>query len=131
MGLAQLVAFLTRPGALLISERLAAENGLALGDPVMLDAGGRQSTGFVAGLLRPSDALSRRALDGLILADLATAQEITGRIGRLDTIDLILPESAPGGETRPSLANPVRSASPPPDARRSYPYASVRARWRR
>ena len=91
VGLAQLVAFLTRPGALLISEGLAAENGLALGDPVMLDAGGRQSTGFVAGLLRPSDALSRRALDGLILADLATAQEITGRIGRLDTIDLIAP----------------------------------------
>ena len=57
----------------------------------MLDAGGRQSTGFVAGLLHPGDALSRRALDGLILADLATAQEITGRIGRLDTIDLILP----------------------------------------
>ena len=51
VGLAQLVAFLTRPGALLISEGLAAENGLALGDPVMLDAGGRQSTGFVAGLL--------------------------------------------------------------------------------
>ena len=91
MGLAQLVAFLTRPGALLISEGLAAENGLALGDPIMLDAGGRQSTGFVAGLLHPGDALSRRALDGLILADLATAQEITGRIGRLDAIDLILP----------------------------------------
>ena len=31
------------------------------------------------------------ALEGLILADLATAQEITGRIGRLDTIDLIAP----------------------------------------
>jgi putative ABC transport system permease protein len=92
VGLAQLVTFLTRPGALLISEGLAAENGLALGDPIMLDAGGRQSTGFVAGLLHPGDALSRRALDGLILADLATAQEITGRIGRLDTIDLILRE---------------------------------------
>ena len=86
------MAFLTKPGALLISEGLAADNGLKLGDPIMLDAGGRQSTGFVAGLLRPSDALSRRALDGLILADLATAQEITGRIGRLDTIDLILSE---------------------------------------
>ena len=95
MGLDQLVAFLTTPGALLISEGLAAENGLALGDPIMLDAGGRQSTGFVAGLLHPGDALSRRALDGLILADLATAQEITGRIGRLDTIDLILPRRRP------------------------------------
>ena len=105
VGLAQLVAFLTRPGALLISEGLAAENGLALGDPVMLDAGGRQSTGFVAGLLHPGDALSRRALDGLILADLATAQEITGRIGRLDTIDLILPTTG----TPTDLRNPLWS----------------------
>ena len=91
VSVGQLVAFLTKPGALLISEGLAAENGLALGDPITLDAGGRQSTGFVAGLLRPGDALSRRALDGLILADIATAQEITGRIGRLDRIDLIQP----------------------------------------
>ena len=91
VGLDPLMAFLTKPGALLISEGLAAENGLKLGDPVKLDAGGRQSAGFVAGLLHPSDALSRRALDGLILADLATVQEITGRIGRLDAIDLILP----------------------------------------
>ena len=105
------MAFLTKPGALLISEGLAAENGLALGDPVMLDAGGRQSTGFVAGLLHPGDALSRRALDGLILADLATAQEITGRIGRLDTIDLILPR---GDLT--DLREPVRSLLLPPDA---------------
>ena len=46
---------------------------------------------FVAGLLHPNDALSRRALSGLVLADIATAQELTGRIGRLDHIDLILP----------------------------------------
>jgi putative ABC transport system permease protein len=91
-GADRLGIFLTRPGALLISDGLAAENGLAVGDPIMLDAGGRQSTGFVAGLLRPGDALSRRALDGVILADVATAQEVTGRIGRLDYIDLVLRE---------------------------------------
>ena len=64
VGWIQLMAFLTKPGALLISEGLAADNGLKLGDPIMLDAGGRQSTGFVAGLLRPGDALSRRAWMG-------------------------------------------------------------------
>ena len=93
-NISQLISFLTRPGALLISEGLATDYGLKIGDRVALDAGGRPSAGFIAGLLRPADALSRRALDGLILADIATAQEITGRVGRLDHIDLILPSEA-------------------------------------
>ena len=123
----QLMAFLTKPGALLISEGLAAENGLALGDPIMLDAGGRQSTGFVAGLLHPGDALSRRALDGLILADLATAQEITGRIGRLDAIDLILRERRPD-----RFRKPVRSAaSRRPDRTGAPPFGRAGADDRR
>ncbi len=104
-GVDQLVAFLTRPGALLVSDGLAAEYGLALGDSILLNAGGRQVTGFVAGLLRPSDALTRRALDGMILADIATAQEALGMVGRLSHVDLILPDvgrddfSRPGTET--------------------------------
>jgi putative ABC transport system permease protein len=46
----------------------------------------------VAGLLDPADRFSQRTLSGLILADIATAQELTGRMGRLDRIDLIFPE---------------------------------------
>ena len=91
----QLVTFLTRPGALLISEGLADEYGLTTGDKVTLDASGRVSAGFVAGLLRPEDRLAQRALDGVILADIATAQEALGQLGRLSHIDLILPEDDP------------------------------------
>jgi putative ABC transport system permease protein len=46
----------------------------------------------IVGLVEPRDDLSRRALNGMILADIASAQELTGRIGRLDQIDLILPD---------------------------------------
>jgi putative ABC transport system permease protein len=87
----QLVDFLTRPGALLMSEDLARGRGLTIGDRIALDVAGRRSEGVIAGLLRPADSPSSRALDGLILADIATAQEITGKLGRLDQIDLILP----------------------------------------
>ncbi len=87
--MSQLVAFLTRPGGLLISEGLAAEYGLAVGDAVALDASGRASTGVIVGLLRPDDGLTRRALDGMILADIATAQEALGMVGRLSHVDLI------------------------------------------
>ncbi len=91
VGLERLMAFLTRPGALLISEGLAAEYGLAVGDTVALNASGRASTGVIVGLLRPEDGLTRRALDGMILADIATAQEALGMVGRLSHVDLILP----------------------------------------
>jgi putative ABC transport system permease protein len=102
----RLVAFLTRPGALLISEELARGRGLAVGNRITLDVAGRRSEGIIAGLLRPADSLSRRALGGLILADIATAQEISGKLGRLDHIDLILPEGAGAQAARISALLP-------------------------
>jgi len=86
-----LTAFLTRPGAVLISADAAAQYGLALGSPVAFDVAGRERQAFLAGLLQPADSRSRRALDGIVLADIATAQELSGRLGKLDRIDLILP----------------------------------------
>jgi putative ABC transport system permease protein len=100
-----LYAFLTQPGALLISTDLAQRYGLAAcvkppknlsqdnaNCALTLKLDGKEKHAYVAGLLKPGDALSQRALDGLILADIATAQEITDQIGKLDRIDLILPE---------------------------------------
>ncbi len=90
----QLSALLTRPGALLLSSDVAARYGLAPGATLTLEVGGYEHQAFIAGLLEPADDLSRRAIDGLLLADIATAQELTGRLGRLDRIDLILPDDA-------------------------------------
>jgi putative ABC transport system permease protein len=92
-----LTAFLVQPGAILISKDLADRYGLhACGSTqdrscqVTLQIGGRKQIATIAGLLQLEDRLSRRALDGLILTDIATAQELTGKLGRLDRIDLIL-----------------------------------------
>ncbi len=46
--------------------------------------------GNIDNKLAPADDLSRRALDGLLIADMATAQEVLDRVGKLDRIDLIL-----------------------------------------
>ncbi len=113
----QLVTFLTRPGALLISERVAQEYGLQLGDRVALNASGRLSDGFVAGLLRPEDRLAQRALEGVILADIATAQEALGEVGRLSHIDLILPEGDAGALERVRALLPVDARALPVAAR--------------
>lgn len=96
----QLTAFLTQPGALLISADMAQRYGVQAGDAIALEVGGFQRPALVAGLLQPEDSLSRRALDGVILADISTAQELSGRLGRLDRIDLILPEGDPAALPR-------------------------------
>ncbi|MCB0245777.1 MAG: FtsX-like permease family protein [Anaerolineae bacterium] len=89
---AQLTAFLTQPGAVLLSRDVADRYGLEIGAPLELTVGGYQRAAFVAGMVQPTDNLSRRALDGMLLADISTAQELTGRIGKLDRIDLLVPE---------------------------------------
>jgi putative ABC transport system permease protein len=91
-SVSQLVSFLTEPGAVLISADVALRHELAPGAGLELEVAGRQRPVVITGLLEPTDDLSRRALEGLMLADIATAQELTGRVGRLDRIDLILPE---------------------------------------
>lgn len=105
-----LSSFLTRPGGILISRPLAERYGLGncpapRPEPVEgqmpssncqvdLEINGFTRPAVIVGLLDPADALSQRALDGLILADIATAQELTGQLGKLSHIDLIIPEGA-------------------------------------
>ncbi len=95
-GQLDLTALLTRPGAVLLGERTAAELALDVGNELDLLVGGRQIDAFLAGLLRPAGGVQEEALAELVVADLATAQEILGLVGRLSRIDLIL-EPGPAG----------------------------------
>ncbi len=113
----QLTAFLTRPGAILVSTDVAQRYGVQPGDDITLDVGGYQRRAFVAGLLQPEDSLSRRALDGIILADISTAQELSGRLGRLDRIDLLLPEDDPAALQRVEALLPAELSVTPVAAR--------------
>ena len=100
-----LTEFFVQPNSVLISENLAQRFDLSLGDQLELEYAGETKTVTIAGLLRPSDSLSRRALDGMLLADIATAQELTGRIGTLDRVDIILPDD-PVAKTKLEAALP-------------------------
>ncbi len=92
---------LTLPGSVLISNDMANQYQLVSGSKFEVEYGGRPHVFSVAGLLNPVDNLSRRSLDGLLLMDIATAQELTGRIGRIDQIDLIFPEE--NGDSQESI----------------------------
>jgi putative ABC transport system permease protein len=109
--IADLTRLLTQPQTILLSQTLAAENGLALGDTITLTVAGRAAPVQIAGLLAPGDEFGRRALDGLLLTDIAVAQELTGQLGRLDSIDLILPN--PGHTLAQDQA--ALAAALPPD----------------
>lgn len=100
-----LTALLVEPGAVLLAEETAREAGVGLGDALALRLGARSVDVRVVGLLRPSDDLSRRALESLVIADIATAQELLGQVGRLSRVDLILADEA--------SAEALRAALPP------------------
>ncbi|MCC6800509.1 MAG: FtsX-like permease family protein, partial [Anaerolineae bacterium] len=92
---AALFGFLTEPGAVLISRDLAAQEQLAPGDTITLRTRTRSAAVVtVAGFLAVEQDGSESALGDLIVADIATAQEIAGQPGALTRIDLILPAGA-------------------------------------
>lgn len=100
-----LIALLTQPNSIVLARETAEAAGVGLGDVVALDANGRAVSARVAGLLQPSDSVSRRALEGILFTDIASAQEILDMTGRLSHIDLIAADDA-------ALA-PVAAVLPP------------------
>ncbi len=93
-GLEGLIAFLTVPNSVILSQEVAVEFGLALGDTITLNRSGQVIRAQIAGLLQPADGVSRRALAGILFTDIASAQEILGMNGRLSRIDLISNDEA-------------------------------------
>src|SRR2546428_4627985 len=85
-----------RPGTALIAASTARDLSLAIGRDLAIEVSGHRRTLTIVGLLQPADPASVRALDGLLVTDIATAQETLGAIGRLTRIDLIVGDDAPG-----------------------------------
>jgi putative ABC transport system permease protein len=85
-----------RSGTALIAVSTARELGIEIGRDLAIEVSGQPRTLTIVGLLQPADPASARALDGLLVTDIATAQETLGAVGRLTRIDLIVGDDAPG-----------------------------------
>ena len=94
--LAAVAALMTRPGAVLLARPTARELGVRPGDPLRVRVAGARRTLTVVGIVEPADPMSARALASILVADVATAQEIFGSPGRLTRIDLIAPDDDTG-----------------------------------
>ncbi len=88
-------SFITTPNSVLISQFQADKYQLELGSRFEIIVGGNSQTVSVAGLLTAAEKLDQRALNELLIMDISTAQEISGKLGVLDRIELILPNDQP------------------------------------
>ncbi|MBN1237872.1 MAG: ABC transporter permease [Gammaproteobacteria bacterium] len=78
------------PGAVLLPETVAAEIGAETGHELDVHVDGRPVTISVAGFVRDAEA----GADAPAVADVSTAQILTGKLGELDRIDLRLDTEA-------------------------------------
>jgi putative ABC transport system permease protein len=75
------------------------------GDSLQLSVDGHPKSLLIAGLIEPRDDHSRRALENLLLVDIATAQELLEMNGQLSRIDLIIPDSPERAERVSGIEN--------------------------
>ncbi|HEX5816951.1 MAG TPA: FtsX-like permease family protein [Methylomirabilota bacterium] len=83
-----------RSGTALLAASTAGELGVGVGGELAVEVSGHGRALTLVGLLQPADPASARALDGLLVTDVATAQELFGAVGRLTRIDLIVEDAA-------------------------------------
>jgi putative ABC transport system permease protein len=93
------------PATALLGRMTAEHFGLHEGDRLRLQLAGTNREVELVGLIE-GDGPADPALEGLLLTDIATAQELLDRVGRLDRIDVQLPADGKG-ETRLREALPA------------------------
>ncbi|HEY3290839.1 MAG TPA: FtsX-like permease family protein, partial [Anaerolineae bacterium] len=108
-----LTQFLTQKDSIFIGADTASRYHLTTYATVTLRIGDQRHVMRIVGVLRPADEGSARALDGLGIVDVSTAQELFGLNDRLSHIDIIADERT--AEGRAVIAK--IAAILPPDAR--------------
>lgn len=106
-----LAAFLTLPGAVMMSDELAGDLDVQVGESFDVLAVGRRHAMTLVGLVQPSDELARQSSRDVLVVDISTAQEVLNKVGRLTRIDLILEQDADTGEA--ASASRLRELLPP------------------
>ncbi|MGH1363465.1 MAG: FtsX-like permease family protein [Calditrichia bacterium] len=87
---------MAQPGSAFISAETAEILGVSSGDDLNIAYSGKTTALRILGTLNPTNERSRRALENLIICDIATAQEALDMNGHISHIDLILPNENSG-----------------------------------
>jgi putative ABC transport system permease protein len=81
--------FLTEPGQVVLMKSLADRLGKSTGDRLTITVGNQRAQVHIVAVISPAGVAAGQLSD-VMVADLATAQELTGLIGKLDRIDTVL-----------------------------------------
>src|SRR5437660_1367375 len=87
------------PDTIFVGRRLAQRHGLTLGSALEVNVGGRLRRLVVRGILE-GDGPARSTFEELAVMDIAAAQLLFDRLGRLDRIDLVTDPARPVEEVR-------------------------------
>jgi putative ABC transport system permease protein len=90
-GGGDIASLVADPGTVLLPEEIAAELGLASGGSIKLTIDGREAAVRVLGTVQGGS--TDLGAEPPIVADIATAQELSRQLGRLDRIDLSLSDA--------------------------------------
>ena len=94
---------LTNERAVVVPEKLARRKGVPLGGEIRLVTGDRVQSFVVRGLLR--DEGPARVMDGsFVLMDIAAAQLAFDRLGRIDRLDVLVPDGTDVDATLAAVA---------------------------
>lgn len=84
----ELKDFLTGPNSVVLSNGSLAELKMKVGDSLKVFIGGKERTLYISGKIT-EDERNTSSLENLFICDITTAQELTGKINRIDYIDVI------------------------------------------
>ncbi|HUR28195.1 MAG TPA: ABC transporter permease, partial [Planctomycetota bacterium] len=108
-GAAGSLELLSVPASGLLSDASARELGIQAGDSVRLRVGSHVESVRVIGTIVPGSPRAKLSLDGVLVVDIATAQELRHAPGKLTHVDLALPVGARGD----AAAERIRALRPP------------------
>jgi len=86
----ELSEFMTGRRAALLSDQLANELNVVVGEWLKVHISGKADSLYVTGIIEASDDRSQLALNNLVVVDISTAQQVLGMRGSLSRIDLIV-----------------------------------------
>ena len=102
-------AFIVQPNTILLSADIANQYNIHVGDFIHIHVAGHRHTLQIVSLLTSNNKNEQRGLDGLLITDIGTAQEVLGKVGTLDRIDLIIPK----GTQKAGTLNRIAAILPP------------------
>lgn len=110
-------ALIAHPATAFVSAATATRLGTGPGGVLEIEIGGARTTLSLVGLL--DDGGAAAGTDGLLVTDIATAQELGGMTGRLSWIDVRLPPGDAGVQVQQRLAAalPASAALVPAESR--------------